>query len=257
MSKHLVSVIIPIYNMQDFVAETIDSVLKSTYPDLEIILMDDGSKDDSPAIAQSFVAKDARVHFFSQANGGVSSARNHAILQAKGKYILPVDADNLISPDFIEKAVEVLRANPMVKVVSSEAVFIGDKTGPWKLPAYSLALLARKNLIDNCAMYRKSDWAETGGYCEKILGREDWDFWISMLKRGGEMVRLPNVGLYYRVHKNSKRKTTRHLKKPIIDIMNERHAEFFNEQLGGRLHYSRTWSKCFNFFIRLFSKKTT
>jgi len=64
-------------------------------------------------------------------------------------------------------------------------------------------------------MYRKTDWQKAGGYCDEILGREDWDFWISMLKTGGEVVRLPIVGLHYRVHSNSKRKRTRHLKKHL------------------------------------------
>ncbi len=253
MSKPLVSVVIPIYNMQDFLAQTVDAVLASAYDSFEVILMDDGSTDCSAQIAQEYALKDARVKYYKQANAGASAARNHAIRLAKGDFILPVDADNLISTDFIEKAASILLQQPSVKVVSTEAEFIGDKSGRWKLPAFSLGLLARKNLIDNCAMYRKADWEKVGGYCEEILGREDWDFWIAMLKSGGDMIRLPIVGLYYRVHKNSKRKRTRHLKKVIIDSLNERHTDFFNEQLGGRLHYSRTWSRFFNFFIRNFS----
>jgi glycosyltransferase involved in cell wall biosynthesis len=82
MNKPLVSVIIPIYNMQDFIAQTIDSVLNSTYPNMELILMDDGSKDSSPEIAKAYLDKDKRVKFFSQANGGASSARNNAISNA-------------------------------------------------------------------------------------------------------------------------------------------------------------------------------
>ena len=247
----LVSVIIPIYNMQDFLSETIESVLKSTYPRYELILVDDGSTDNSAKIAEQYSQKATNIRFYAQKNGGASKARNFAIEQSHGKYILPVDADNLISSDYIEKAVEVLEKRLEVKIVTCEASFFGEKEGKWNLPPFSLKLLARKNLIDNCAMYRKTDWQKAGGYCDEILGREDWDFWISMLKTGGEVVRLPIVGLHYRVHSNSKRKRTRHLKKTLISQLNSRHKAFFYKQLGGKLHKSRTWSSVINFFIHL------
>ena len=247
----LVSVIIPIYNMQAYLSETIESVLASAYPNFEVILLDDGSTDNSKDIALKYVAKDARLKFFDQPNGGSSKARNHAIEVSQGEYILPVDADNLISPDYIDKAVAILEHESNVKIVYCEAVFFGDKKGPWKLPHYSLGLLARKNLMDNCAMYRRSDWAKAGGYCEDILGREDWDFWISMLKTGGDVFQLPIVGLHYRVTANSKRKRTRHLKGVIIEQMNQRHKAFFYRQLGGKLRKSRTWSRVINFFVHL------
>lgn len=247
----LVSVVIPIYNMQAYLAETIESVIASSYPNFEVILMDDGSTDASAEIAQKFVAKDNRLKFFSQPNGGASTARNNAIRLSNGKYILPVDADNHISSDYIKEAVQVLDQEPDVKIVYCEAEFFGDKKGPWKLPPYSLKLLARKNIIDNCAMYRKSDWEKAGGYCEEILGPEDWDFWISMLKNGGIVRKLHLVGLHYRVTANSKRKRTRHLKKKLIRQMNLRHKAFFYRTLGGKLRKSRTWSKETNFLFHL------
>lgn len=247
----LVSVVVPIYNMQNFLAETIDSVLKSSYPNFEVMLIDDGSKDNSASIARDYAQKDARVRFYSQVNGGASKARNFGISQSGGKYILPVDADNLISADYIEKCVIVLETRADVKVVTCEAEFFGDKTGQWKLPPFSLKLLARKNLMDNCAMYRKSDWEHVGGYCDEILGREDWDFWISMLKSGGEVVRLPITGLYYRVRSDSKRKRTRHLKSELISQLNSRHKAFFYKQLGGPLHKSRTWSELYNKLVHV------
>jgi len=247
----LVSVVIPIYNMQEFLTETIESVLQSTYPRYELILVDDGSTDQSIEIGKRFSQQDSRIKFFAQSNGGASKARNFAIQQASGKYILPVDADNLISSDYIEQAVETLENNQQVKIVTCEAIFFGEKQGKWELPPFSLKLLARKNLMDNCAMYRKSDWQKAGGYCEEILGREDWDFWISMLKTGGDVVRLPIVGLHYRVRSNSKRKRTRNLKSLLISQLNSRHKAFFYEQLGGPLHVSRTWSEVFNILTHL------
>ena len=251
IDNSMVSVIIPVYNMQDFLAKTIDSVLLSTYQSFEVIIVDDGSTDASYEVATEYSDKDKRVRCFTQENSGVSAARNHAIREAIGKYILPVDADNLISTDFIEAAVTVLDNNANVKVVRCKSVFFGDREGEWKLPEFSLKLLARKNMIDTCAMYRKSDWEFVGGYCENILGREDWEFWIALLKRDGEVVNLPFVGLKYRIRNNSKRITDRNHKRKVIEILNTRHKAFFYRELGGKLHYRRTWSRLFNFFIQL------
>lgn len=251
--KPLVSVIIPIYNMQEFLAETIESVLQSTYPRYELILVDDGSTDQSATIAQQFSSNHPNILFFAQPNGGVSNARNTALKHASGKYILPVDADNLISADYIEKAVDVLETDHDVKVVACEAVFFGDKKGAWELPPFSLELLARKNMLDNCSMYRKKDCESIGGYCNEILGCEDWDFWISMLKNGGKVVKLPIVGLFYRVRKDSLRKRTRHLKKDLITQLNKRHKAFFYKQINGDLHVSRTWSETYNNLVQFFN----
>lgn len=250
MEQPLVSVIIPIYNMEKFIAETIESVMQTTYSNFEVILVDDGSTDQSADIAKKYAEKDDNIKFYAQKNGGAAAARNHAIRKSAGIYILPVDADDLIGADYIEQAVAVLIKNPQVKVVVSNAIFFGEKTGSWSLPAFDLKLLARKNLINNCSMYRKTDWERVGGYCEALKGREDWDFWISILKDGGDIYKLPIVGLYYRIRKNSKRVLARKWKKELIDKLNERHADFFQKQLGGKLRYFREMSRFMNFFVK-------
>lgn len=246
----LVSVIIPVYNMEKYLAETISSVLDSTSSNFEVVIVDDGSTDDSQKVAFAFAEKDSRIRFFVQKNSGASVARNHAIRMATGKYILPLDADDLIEKEYIEKAAEVLENHQNVKLVVSRSVFFGEKQGEWELPSFSLRLLARKNLMNNCSMYRKADWQKAGGYCEEMRGREDWDFWISLLKDGGDVYKLPIVGMYYRIRKNSKRVMARKWKKEIIDKLNERHAAFFKQQLGGKLRYFREGSRFINFFIK-------
>lgn len=242
----LVTVVIPIYNSDDYLAQTIDWVLESSYKDIEIILVDDGSTDKSALIAKNYVDKFDNIFFYGQKNQGVSVARNLGISKAKGKYIIPVDSDDMICDRYIEEAVKVLESNPEVKVVTAEGEYFGQKTGPRKLPDFDLNLLARKNILHVSALYRKSDWERIGGYCKELLGREDWDFWISMLKDGGEVFKLPFIGYKYRIRTNSKRIRTRKLKKQIIDTFNSRHKEFYKKTLGGPLRYQRTWSKPYN-----------
>ena len=249
----MVSVVIPVYNMETFLAETLESVLSSVYPSFEVIVMDDGSKDNSLAVARSFAEKDSRVKVFTQKNAGACAARNNAISKANGIYILPVDADNLVEPTFIGDAAAILKDNPEVKVVAPRSDFFGARSGEWKLPPFSLKLIARKNIMDTCAMYRKSDWERIGGYCEEIIAREDWEFWISMLKDGGEVRKLPYIALHYRVREGSKRVTDRALKKHVIAVLNRRHPEFFHRFLGGPLRYRRTWSRVINIISGIFS----
>jgi len=256
--EHLpfVSVIVPVYNMEKYLPETLDSILASDYHLFEVVLMNDGSTDASLDIAREYASKDARVSVYTQRNAGPCAARNHAISLAKGEWILPVDADNRIECDFISKAVEVIKADKEVKVVCPRADFFGDRSGEWKLPPFSLRLLARKNIMDTCALYRKSEWKRIGGYCEEIIAREDWEFWIAMLKEGGKVVRLPGISLHYRIRNNSKRVWDRLLKRHVVDVLNKRHPEFFERELGGPLRYARSWSRCMNWVYRFFHPRT-
>ena len=252
--KPLVSVVIPFYNMEEFVAQTIDWALESTYQPMELILVDDGSTDGGAAIAADYARRFDHITFLQQQNQGVSVARNYGISEAQGIYILPLDGDDRICPAFIAEAVTVLESRPEVKVVTAEGEFFGDKTGHRQLPPFDIRLLARKNILHVSALYRKSDWKAAGGYCPEMKGREDWDFWISMLKNGGEVVRLPIIGYQYRIRPNSKRIRTRVLKQEINDQLNARHPEFFKRMLGGPLRINRSWSKPYNTLLRFFGR---
>lgn len=248
----LVSVVVPVYNMEAFLPETLDSILASDYPNFEVVVVDDGSKDASYRVACDYAKKDQRVRAYTQPNGGACAARNQAVRLAKGEFILPVDADNLIEPGLIADSVKEILKDPSAKVVAPRADFFGERTGEWKLPPFSLHLLARKNIMDTCALYRKVEWERAGGYCESIIAREDWEFWIAVLKDGGKVVRLPEIGLHYRIRNVSKRVTDRSLKRHVVKTLNARHPEFFERELGGPLRYRRSWSVLLNRIYRLF-----
>lgn len=249
--KGLVSVIVPIYNMETFVSDTLHSILSSSYSPLEIIAIDDGSTDNSLSLLQSIAQEDSRVRVLSQENAGVCRARNRAIAEAKGEFILPVDADNILMPGFIAEAVGIL-ADAEVRAVAPRAMFFGEREGEWKLPPFDLHLLARKNILDTCALYRRADWERVGGYCEEIVAREDWEFWIHVLKDGGKVVRTEEFGLKYRIRKTSKRTNDRQLKSHVVRVLNQRHPEFFERELGGPLRQHRSWSRLINWLHRLF-----
>lgn len=253
-----VSVVIPIYNQAQFLAETFESVLKSSYKEIEIIIVDDGSQDDSAKVALGLQEKyPEKVTFIQQENSGPAKARNEGIKKAVGKYILPLDGDDLISTTYIENAVKILDANESVKVVYSEAEKFGDKGGKWKLKPFSLKALSLDNMIFVSAFYRKKDWEKTGGYDEKMTwGWEDWEFWINLLKSGGEVIKLPETGFYYRIRKNSRRKSTNKAsKQKTIDLINSKHLDFLKSQINGPLHYQRSLSPLINSIFGFLKRK--
>ncbi|MCF0199632.1 MAG: glycosyltransferase [Bacteroidaceae bacterium] len=246
-----VSIIVAVYNMEDYLAETLRSILATTYPHFEVVVMNDGSTDGSQAIIDQFASRDSRIVALTQDNQGVCHARNNAIRRARGAFLLPVDADDLLSPAFVEQAVAVLERRPEVKVVVPQGEFFGERSGLWKLPPFSRRLIARKNMIPITALYRRADWERVGGYNTELQAREDWAFWISVLKDGGEVVQLPEVGLRYRIRRGSKRTADRQRFRQVIDTLNRLHPEFMERELNGPLHYRRTWSRLFNRLYRL------
>jgi len=253
--KPLVSVIVPMYNAAPWIGEALESIVASTYRPIEVIVADDGSTDESLSVAQAFAENHKEVRVISQPNGGVSRARNHAIREAKGEMILPVDADDRISATYIEHAVAAMR--PEVRVVSCKAEFFGAKTGEWKLPAFSPETLARKNMIHVCSLFRRADWEKAGGYAEEDIYREDWDFWLSLIELDlpdppeNVFVLLDEVGLYYRVQDVSRRRKAKAHKRAIVDAINRRHPAYMQRYLGGPLHYHRSWSKMLNRFVSI------
>lgn len=246
----LVSVIMPVYNAEKYVEAAVRSVLDSSYPNIEVIVVDDGSTDGSLRIVEHLAAEHSCIRVLHQENAGPCRARNVAVAASHGEYILPVDADDLLGQTFIWEATAVLREQSEVKVVCPTIDFIGKRRGRWNLPEFSLRLLARRNHIAACAMYRREDFDRIGGYCEEMAAREDWDFWISMLKDGGGVMTLPEVGYFYRVCEQSKRFRDRKLAAHVILMLNRRHPEFFERELGGPLRRMRSWSRVINALTR-------
>lgn len=197
--KNLVSVIIPCYNSAHFIADAINSVIHQSYVNWELIIVDDGSTDALDAVVAPFLNQDARIQYVKKKNGGLGSARNFGIQHAIGTYILPLDADDTFEPSFIEKAVSLFLNNHNLKVVYCDAVFFGARKGVWSLKDYTYKDLLLSNMIFATCMYRREDYENVGGYDETIL-YEDWDFWLRLLKDGGEVYKIPEVLFNYRQH---------------------------------------------------------
>ncbi len=235
-NKHtvVVSIIVPCYNQAKYLDEALQSVLMQTYTNWECILVNDGSTDETETICLKWVSRDDRFLYFAQKNQGVVKARNYGINKAIGEFILPLDSDDLISVDYIELALEEISANVNVKLVYSQAIKFGDLNEFWDLPLFSMGTLAKGNIIFNCALFRKSDWNRVGGYDVNLdIGYEDWEFWINILKAGGEVKQIPKVCFYYRIKTPSRNTNIQDDQfKRIYAYVSVKHADFFVNQWG-------------------------
>ena len=200
----IVTVVIPCFNMGDVIEETIRSVQQQLFKAYEIIIVDDGSND-SATISRLDELEAEGISVIRTSNCGVAAARNNGILEAQGKYILPLDADDLIDPHFLEKAVMLLDQNPDIGIVGCNAELFGEVSSVRRLPDFSFDRLLSENLIFSSALFRKSDWQRVGGYCTLFkYGWEDWDFWITMVQAGIRVSVLPEALLKYRIRVDSR-----------------------------------------------------
>lgn len=201
-----VSIIIPCFNDGKYLPEAVESASAQTYPNIEIIVVDDHSTDPkTQKRLQKMVESGLCVLQTPTGKKGPSAARNVGIAAATGEYILPLDADDLIEPTYAEKAVAVLEANPDVGICYCRAGLFGLKRGPWRLPAYSPDLMLLENMIFATAFFRRSAWEAVGGYDESLtLGHEDHAFWLALLERGAKVFMLEDILFYYRIKANSR-----------------------------------------------------
>ena len=185
----LISVIIPAYNAEKFLAKTLLSVLSQTYQNIEILAVNDGSTDTTAEIVKSFAQKDNRVILLQQSNAGVAAARNLAIEKSRGEYIAPIDADDIWYPQNLEKQVECLiKSEPSVGVVYSWSVDINEKdllTGGFynsTIEGEVYKALVYKYFIGNASssLIRRICFEKVGGYncqlkAQNAQGCEDWE----------------------------------------------------------------------------------
>ncbi len=196
------SVVIPCYNQGILLLEALESVLRAEDGLYETIIVDDGS--DDPATVRIMAEVEAAGwRIIRQSNLGLSAARNAGCEAAAGDYILPLDADNLISPAYIREGIKVLRQSPQVGVVYGDCELFGEQFGRREVPDFDLHRLCLGNYIDACAVIRKQAWRDAGGYDPLAQCFEDWDLWLSIAACGWEFRRLPEVMFSYRVRAGS------------------------------------------------------
>lgn len=200
--KPLVSIITTCFNDGKYLQECIDSISLQTYPNIEHIIIDDGSTDlDTIQLLQKISCySNPKLKIITTSNQGVCKARNQAINSSKGIYLLPLDSDDYISPNLVYLAVKEMEENEDVKLVASNYKYFGRINRTVTLEEYSIEKLMGHNLFVVTTMFRRKDFEKVEGFNIKMdKGLEDWDFWISIMKTGGEVKYLDGINFYYRM----------------------------------------------------------
>jgi len=227
------SVIIPCYNLGESLVEAVASVERTAPECCELIVVDDGSQ--QPRTLEVLAALDeGGYHVIRQPNAGLAAARNLGIREARGRYVLPLDADNRISAGFITSAIQVLDTQPDTGVVYGDRLEFGRRNGREPVPEFDLPSLLWANTIDACATYRREIWEACGGYDAGARAWEDWDFWISTVERGWRFHRLPDVAFEYRIRPNSMLQNAERegLRRTVREHIYRKHHQIFEKNLA-------------------------
>jgi glycosyltransferase involved in cell wall biosynthesis len=202
----LVSVIIPAYNQGHFLAEAVQSVLDQTYSAVEVLVVDDGSTDDTAVVGQSFA--DARVHYIYQENRGLSGARNTGIRQAQGRYLTFLDSDDYFLPEKISLLMKAFAQNPTWGLVAGQSIPVNEEgqqiaaTFDRPVPANAAELLLHNPLHVGSVLLKRS-WQEQAGFFDETLrSYEDWDMWLRLALAGCPMGWVAQPVSCYRFHSN-------------------------------------------------------
>ena len=221
------SIIVPTFNDGIYLIDALASIERCRLPRAELIVVNDGSSD--PTTLRMLAGLERQGYYvLHKPNGGLSSARNEAIAAARGRYILPLDADNRIHPTFVKSAIELLDKDPEIGVVYSDRQLFGASTQHIPVPEYEFRSLLGGNAIDACAVYRRDLWRELEGYDEGMSGFEDWEFWIRAGLSGWRFHHLSMVAQDYRMRADSlleqclegqtRRRLCEHIRKKHADL---------------------------------------
>jgi glycosyltransferase involved in cell wall biosynthesis len=240
----LVSVIVPCFNHGRYLTGCIESILEQDYPELEVIVIDDASTEDSTLTVLAELEAGDRVSVLRQSeNAGPSAARNRGIEAARGRYVLPVDSDNLLMPGAMASLVAQLQAaGEQVGFVYPNCQYFGTRDDYFQPPSYNLFLLMEGNFCDTCSLIDRAVFDAGIRYPEHILlGHEDWDFALTLAARGvrGEPARAPT--LLYRKEGFTRSDAVEYARAAFHEGVAERHPELFGDDHRSP-RYGRYWA---------------
>jgi len=201
-----VSVVMPVYNAERWLPEAVDSILRQSADDLELLIVDNGSTDRGPELANDYARRDGRIRVLFEPRRGLSRALNRGLEAARGALVARLDADDLAAPDRLERQAAFLAAHPDVGLVGSWAVEIDDRGRPvgqrtpeTRSEILSLMLGRCNPFIHSSVMLRTDLVRELGGYRPAFEAAEDYDLWLRIAEVS-RVANLPEALVSYRIH---------------------------------------------------------
>lgn len=202
----IVSVIIPSYNYGRYLSECVSSVMTQSYKQFEVIIVNDGSTDNTVEICKNILSQysEKKLMVIHQTNTGEPAiSRNQGIALSTGSFILCLDADDKISSNFLETAVNLLNSSQAYSIAYPVVQEFDGGKNQWPPFDYDPHILMHWNFIPVASLFRKKVWEDAHGYAEGIKGHEDWDFWIKAAENGYFGILINSAVFYYRIHQAS------------------------------------------------------
>ncbi|MFD2659288.1 glycosyltransferase [Paenibacillus thailandensis] len=222
--KGLLSIVIPYYNLGEYLAETIQSALATNYTPIEIVIVNDGTNDDNSIKVLDQYRNHSKIRIIDIQNRGLANARNVGAINSKGEYIAFLDADDLIEPEFYPKAINILNQYKNVSYVYSWLKYFGNSHDVWPTFNTEFPYFLASNMLAAFVVVRKSDFINYGQ--NKIAmeyGMEDYEGWVAMASNGCIGVSIPEPLVHYRVRSNS---MSRQFNRDVIIYLRQRLSEF-------------------------------
>lgn len=221
-----VTVCISLYNYQDYIVETLESVYQQNLADLDLIIVDDCSTDWSSIVTKLWLEQKYQrfnqVSFIKHTrNAGLSLARNTAINLAQTPFVFILDADNLLYPRCIRSCLEVLQNNPEAAFAYPLLAKFGESHGIMGNLAWSKSRLAKNNYIDAMSLIRREALLTVNGYSSMPFGWEDYDLWCKFIEQNYYGILVPEILAKYRVHGNSMLNTTTNQPVNLVKIIGD------------------------------------
>lgn len=227
----LLSVVIPYYNMGKYIDDTISSIRKSTFKNIELIIVNDGSTEKESLAKLQSLATEENLFILSQANKGLSNTRNAGALAAKGEFLAFLDADDTVDPTYFTKAVNVLRNKANVHFVGCWVQYFEGSTNIWPSLHPEPPYLLYHNMVNSSSLvYKKKSFLASGLNDDRfVFGMEDYDSVINMVKHGFLGVVIPEVLFKYRVRKNSMARGFNDVNQAYLySLLSDKHKDIYS-----------------------------
>lgn len=230
--KPAISIVITCYNDGIFLHEAINSVLRIDKVPYELIIVNDGSTDElTKSILAEYQLKNFRI--IDQNNMGAPAARNSGINQTIAPYILLLDADNFIEPEYVYEGIRILDQEPNTGVVYSDCYIFGMEQGVRQLPDFDFPRMLAGNYVDTCSVFRKKIWTDVGGFDsdKELKAHQDWEFWIRTAKAGWHFHHIAKNLFHYRIKQTSITSFASQAenKKQIIHYLTQKHEDVYKQ----------------------------
>ncbi|MBE8722315.1 glycosyltransferase family 2 protein [Sphingobacterium pedocola] len=194
----LVSVIIPAYNAENTIIETLECVARQTYSDIETIVVNDGSTDRTSSIIEQFIIDKPHFSLYSKHNEGLAATRNYGFQFVKGEYLLFLDADDLIDLNFVKLCVDEFQTGNNIDIVATQVQHFERENDIYVFPKFSLDTILKVNCFTITSMIKSKAFKDIGMFDVTMKFHEDWEMWIRMTEKYNNVVRIDQPLFWYR-----------------------------------------------------------